>query len=236
MQFDAAPLEAAFLQDVARRRVGDACACDQVLGIELVEGEIDHRACGFSAETLAPILDAEPEAEFRRVRLAPVDADHADRRKIVFDQEYGAAIVACGRANKFDRVVLAIGMRQAAAIFRNAAIVGETRDRFYVRERRPAQQQPFGLEDARTCLPQRRGRDILQHVRLLYAKTKSNSEHPQQKREAGFPPPLEPSRSAGSTGPGGLMLSTVYSAAASVIGTTDTKLRPVALARISTCP
>ena len=58
-------------------------------------------------------------------------------------------------------------MRQAAGIFRNAAVVGETRDGFYVRERRPAQRQPFGLEDAATRLAQCRGRDILQHVGLL---------------------------------------------------------------------
>src|SRR6266516_7579636 len=43
MQFDAAPLEAAFLQNVARRRIADPRAGDQVLGIELIEGEIDHR-------------------------------------------------------------------------------------------------------------------------------------------------------------------------------------------------
>jgi hypothetical protein len=43
-------------------------------------------------------------------------------------------------------------MWQAAGIFRNAAIVGEMRDRFYVRERRPAQHQPFGFEDAGTGL------------------------------------------------------------------------------------
>src|SRR5438552_18950492 len=74
-------------------------------------------------------------------------------------------------------------MRQAAGVFRNTAVVGETRDRFYVRERRPAQRQPFGLEDASTRLAQCRGWDILQHVGLLPAKTKL-------KREAGFPPPL----------------------------------------------
>src|SRR3954470_8234750 len=63
-------------------------------------------------------------------------------------------------------------MRQAAGIFRNAAVVGETRDRLYVRECRPAQPQPFGLEDAATRLAQCRSRDILQHVGLLYAKQK----------------------------------------------------------------
>src|SRR4051812_25178138 len=41
VQLDAAPLEAAFLQDVARRRVGDAGARDQVLDVEFLEGEID---------------------------------------------------------------------------------------------------------------------------------------------------------------------------------------------------
>ena len=68
VQLDAAPLEAAFLQDVARGRVGDAGARDQVLGVEFLEEEIDHRARGFGAKTLAPMLDAEPIAEFRRVR------------------------------------------------------------------------------------------------------------------------------------------------------------------------
>src|SRR4249919_3796345 len=72
VQFDAAPLEAAFLQDVPRRRVGDAGGRYQVLGIEFLEEEIDHRARGFSAEPLAPMLDAEPIAELRRVLLAPV--------------------------------------------------------------------------------------------------------------------------------------------------------------------
>ena len=71
------------------------------------------------------------------------------------------------RANELHGMVLQIGMRQAAGILRNAAVVGEARDRFYVRERRPAQHQPFGLEDAATRLAQGRGRDILQHVGLL---------------------------------------------------------------------
>src|SRR4030088_1732398 len=137
-------------------------------------------------------------------------------------------------------------MRQAAGIFRNAAIVGETRDRLYVRERRPAQPQPFGLEEAATRLAQCRSRDILQHVGLLSAKTKRNfgtgrvfwfAEHTQKKRRPVSRLPFGALKSsAGSTGPGGLILSTVYSAAVSVIGTTDTKVRPLAFARNSTWP
>jgi len=117
--------------------------------------------------------------------------------------------------------------------FRNAAVVGKVRDRFYVRERRPAQHQPFGLEDAATRLAQCRGRDICSMSgsckRVRKRKIKRGGRFPAS--------PWEPFRSsAGSTGPGGLMLSTVYSAAASVIGTTDTKVRPLAFARNSTWP
>jgi hypothetical protein len=58
------------------------------------------------------------------------------------------------RAHELDRVVLLIGVRQAAGVFSNAAIVGEMRNRFYVREGRPPQRQPFGLEDAATRFTQ----------------------------------------------------------------------------------
>ena len=85
----------------------------------------------------------------------------------MFDQERQIAAIGRHRAHEGDGVVLGIGMRQAAGIFRNAAVIGETRDRSYVRERRPAQQQPFGLEDAGTRLAPCRCREILQHVGLL---------------------------------------------------------------------
>ena len=78
MQFDAAPLEAAFLQNVARRRVGDARAGNQMFGVEHLEKEIDHRACGFGAKALAPMLDAEPVAELGVIRPRAIDPDHAD--------------------------------------------------------------------------------------------------------------------------------------------------------------
>jgi hypothetical protein len=113
------------------------------------------------------MVHAEPITEFRRVLSAPVDADHADRRKIVLDQKYRLAGVLGARAHERDGVLLGVGMRQAAGIFRNAAIIGEMRNRFYVRERRPAQAQPLGLEDASSRLAPCRGWDILQHVGLL---------------------------------------------------------------------
>src|SRR5260370_42084421 len=167
VQLDAVPLEAAFLQNVARRRIGDTGARDQVVAIEFLEKEIDHGACGLGAKPLSPIVGPEPIAEFRRIRVATVDADHADRHMIVFDQEYRLAPILGGRAHEFDCVVLGIGVWQAAGVFRNAAIIRETRNRFYVRERRPAQRQPFGLEDADSRRAQRRWRNFLAPVGVL---------------------------------------------------------------------
>src|SRR5260370_42457271 len=88
MQLDAAPLEAALLQNVARGRIGDPRAGDEVLDIEFLEGEIDHRPRRFGGKTLAPMLDAEPVAEFRCVRLAPVYAHAPELLLLVFDHEY----------------------------------------------------------------------------------------------------------------------------------------------------
>src|SRR5258705_1189242 len=106
VQLDAAPLEAAFLQDIARGRIGDAGARNQVLGIEFLEEEIDHRARGFGAETLAPMRDAKPIAEFRRVRRAAVDADHADGRIILFDQKHSYVVVGGFLAHEYNSVVM----------------------------------------------------------------------------------------------------------------------------------
>src|SRR5262249_31047978 len=66
-------------------------------------------------------------------------------------------------ADEFDGMLLRIGMRQTARVLGDAAVVGETRNRFYVRERRPAQAQPFGLEDARTRLARHGRQKFLQH-------------------------------------------------------------------------
>src|SRR6185295_7246925 len=87
VQFDAAPLEAALLQNVARRRVGDARTGKQVIAVEFLEEVIDRGPRGFGGKTPAPMLDAEPVADFRRLGFEHVEADHADRRKIMLDQK-----------------------------------------------------------------------------------------------------------------------------------------------------
>jgi hypothetical protein len=140
-----------------------------VLDIEFLEGEIDHRARRLGGKALAPVIDAEPVAEFGCARLAPVDADHADGLRIALDQERGLAAGVGLGTDEMHGVIVRIGVRQAARVFRNAAVIGEVRNGFYVRERRPAQRQPLGLEDARSGFSQCRGRDVVQHVGLLYA-------------------------------------------------------------------
>src|SRR5262245_52948359 len=241
VQLDAAPLEAAFLEDVARGRVAHARAGKQLLAVELLEVIVDRRAGGLGAKALAPVVDAKPVAELRRVALDHVDADHADWLEIALDQECELARLGGSETDELDGMILRIGMRKPARILGDAAVIGETRNCFYVRERRPAQAQPFGLEDARTRLAQGRGQKFLQHrpapvMQLENAKDLETRTR-KGKGEAGFPPPLqEPCLdSAGLSGPGGLDLIHRYSAA-SVIGSTDTTVRPLALARNSTRP
>src|SRR6516225_2815182 len=88
-------------------------------------------------------------------------------------------------------------MRQTAGILRDAAVVGEFSDCLDVGKRRPAQPQPFGLEDANRRLLQRGGWEILDHSLAPSAHLRVKL-----KEEAGIPPPLGASwRSAGLTGP-----------------------------------
>src|ERR1700688_3831424 len=51
---DAGPLEPAFLQHVARRRIGDAGARVQFLVVEIAEGVVDQGAHGLGRKTFAP--------------------------------------------------------------------------------------------------------------------------------------------------------------------------------------
>ncbi len=118
MQLDAAPLEAALLQHVARGRIGDARARIEMIVLELLEEEVDRAARGLGGKALAPMLDAEPVAELGIVGRGAVDADHADRPGVVLDQEHGLAAERGGGADEFDGVVLRIGVWKATGVFR----------------------------------------------------------------------------------------------------------------------
>ena len=131
MQLDAGPLEAALLQDVARHRVGDAGAGEQRLLIELLEEIVDRGARGLGAETLAPMLEAEPVAELGGVRPAPVQAHTADRHEIMFDQEHQLAPGGGDVAHEGDGVFLRIGMRETTGVFRDAPVIGVSIGAFY---------------------------------------------------------------------------------------------------------
>src|SRR5436190_18746077 len=133
MRLNPTPWEPALLRDVARCRIGDAGAGQELLYLEFLEAIVDHRARGFGGKAVAPAVDAEPIAEFGRVRLLPIDADHANGLKIALDQEYGLAAGVGLRGDELHGVIVQIGVRQAAGIFGDAAVIGEMRDGFYVR-------------------------------------------------------------------------------------------------------
>src|SRR5690349_8748292 len=67
VQLDAAPLEAALFQDVARGGVGHPRAGKQLLAAKLLEEIVDRSARSFGSEAAAPVIDAEPVAELRRL-------------------------------------------------------------------------------------------------------------------------------------------------------------------------
>ena len=65
MQFDAAPLEAAFLQHVARCRIGDAGAGDDVFDVEFLEARPgDFRGREISAAKAADLLGWQASTSF----------------------------------------------------------------------------------------------------------------------------------------------------------------------------
>src|SRR4051794_21982948 len=131
VEFDADPLEAAFLQDVARGGIGDAGAGEQLLDLEFLEGEVDHRARGLGAKTPAPMLHPEPVAELGRLRFAPVDADHAYGCAAALDQENRVANLLRHRAHEFNGMLLEIGMRYPAKVDGDAKIADESSNCFY---------------------------------------------------------------------------------------------------------
>src|SRR5262245_13639876 len=92
VQLDAAPLEAALLQHLARGRIGHARAGVEIVIAEFLEEEIDRTARRLGAKAAAPVLDAEPITELGAVRDREIDADNADRRIVVLDQEHRLAL------------------------------------------------------------------------------------------------------------------------------------------------
>src|SRR5262249_57707597 len=63
IEADARPLESAFFQHAARRRVAHTRAARHHVVTEVLKGVIDHRAHGFGGVALAPEWNAEPIAD-----------------------------------------------------------------------------------------------------------------------------------------------------------------------------
>ena len=100
--------------------------------------------------TLADVKAIAHLANDRRI------AENTRRLPHPYLQDHAVEFVRATSTDSSETVFLIeqIGMRQPAGILRNAAVIGEIRNCFYVRERRLAQGQPLGLEDDGTCLPQ----------------------------------------------------------------------------------
>ena len=119
---------------------------------------------------------------------------------------------------------------ECARVLGDAAVVRQGGDRFSVPEPRRAQHQPLGLED--------RNARLSRNSPVVFPAVSWHGLLRNAKRGDGIPSPLmEPYGPAGSTGCRQTqMCLPSYSAAASVIGSTDTKTRPLALVRNSTRP
>src|SRR6266571_7202843 len=89
-QARARPLEAALFQNAPRRRIGDARRRLDRLVAEVGEDMIDQRAHRFGGVAFAPVLDAKPVADLRRMPVDLGEAAGADHGSIAQrDQEYG---------------------------------------------------------------------------------------------------------------------------------------------------
>ena len=91
-------------------------------------------------------------AEFGRLALRQADPDGAEHQLLARDQERGFAVVPVHRSDELLRVDEGIRVRNACRILGDATVVRELRDRFGVLEARRAQHEQLGLEDGNTAL------------------------------------------------------------------------------------
>src|SRR5262249_16894575 len=200
--------------------------------VQILECVVAWGAGGFGGLALAPARDSEPVTDLRRFFTLLDDSAGAEHGVTTSgDEEYGLGTGCIRASDEMLRIGNPIRMRNAQCILSDPAVVDERGDRFCVLEARCAQDQPLrlnarNLSDAEGFRPNPTGQ--CHHTGSLKAT-----------RGAGIPSPLLVPR----VGPPvrwdirqTSMESTVYSAAASVIGRTDTNTRPLALVRNSMRP
>jgi hypothetical protein len=100
----------------------------QHLTAELAEGVVDHCAGGLGGIALPPIRYAQPTADLGLLALPAGNAAAADEGTLPRDDEERLAVLA-GSAETAPRLGKGVGMRNAERAFRDAAVVGERRDR-----------------------------------------------------------------------------------------------------------
>ena len=154
---------------------------------------------------------------------------------VVLDQKHHLAAIARDGFDEASRVIQRIRMRQTARHLRDAVVVSERGNDLDVRDG-SACAASTARSQARTTAD-RAARAWGWACPAAWSGSvcdKSSCER-KMKKEAGFPPPLgafdaPPVQQV----PADVMSSTVYSAATSVIGRTDTKVRPPAFTRNAT--
>src|SRR6185437_6847606 len=147
---DAGPLESALLQHAARSRVGHARARLQRLMGEVGEGKVDHGMQRFGGVALIPERHAEPVAQLRRIIVMEHDPARTDDGLVAQRDQERCLAIFVRAADEFLGVRYLVGIRNARGVLRDAAIVGERRNRFSVLEACCAQGKPLGLEDGDT--------------------------------------------------------------------------------------
>src|SRR5262245_31657030 len=191
---------------------------------------VDHAARRLGGVAPAPERDAEPVTDLGFFAVAPGDSAGAEHHRIASDQECALAVGRVRGGDEALGVGEAVGMRNAQRVLGDPPVVDERGDDLRALESRRTQGEPRRLEAGNASLPRSLGRiEIQQCHRTGSSKRRGEpasrlpSWNPMGPPVRWVPADLD-SRSA------------VYSAAASVIGSTDTKTRPLALVRNSTRP
>ena len=123
---------------------------------------IDHGARRLGGVAVAPVGRAQPIAEVGRRAVELGQAAGADRFLIEGDQERQFAPGLVDLLDEILGVGELIGMGNARRVLGDAAVVRELGNGFGVLEARRAQDQPLGLEDGGTSLPQGLRKNVFQ--------------------------------------------------------------------------
>ena len=142
---------------------------------------IDHRAHRFGGEAAAPVARSEPMSDFGRV-FQRIDAASANHDVVMHDQEIGFALALVRARDEMLGVGNALGKGNAGGILRDAAIVGENRNRLHVLVTRRARHEPPSLKDGdgNTAFSPCRRNDVFRQGHLMGSckETEKGSRHP----------------------------------------------------------